>query len=194
METKAVLLDHSLLLICRSLINHYNVSRQLGVYTACHLRDALRISFGKGLCWIFFSSVFMSFLAWLCTVPILCLPRGNMNHSRLLASYFLNTCGNNFQGGVQLIFSSKWKSIAAALTANSRELKESEVAANWRTRTKWLTLAWKISHNTQITFQNETHKYANASVAACLLELFCEHSFHWQRQFTWHEPQSINRL
>lgn len=56
------------------------------------------------------------------------------------------------KGLCNLFFSSKWKSIAAVLTANSRELKESEVAANWRTRTKWLPLAWKISHNTQMTF------------------------------------------
>lgn len=61
----------------------------------------------------------------------LVLPRGNMNHSVLLASYFLNTCGNSFQRAVQLIFSSKWKSIAAAVLAeNCRELKKSEVAAN----------------------------------------------------------------
>lgn len=149
---------------------------------AYNLRDSLRIGFGKGLCWIFFSSVFMNFLTWFCPVPILCLPWGNMNRSILLASYFQNTCGNSFQGAVRLTCSSKWKSIAAAvLTANWGELKESEVATNWRVRKIWLTLAWKISHNTQQTLLNEAYKYANASVAACLMESFCEHSFHWQR-------------
>lgn len=58
-------------------------------------------------------------------------PGGAVNCSSLLASYFLNTCGNSFQGAVPLIFSSKWKRIAAAvLTASWRELKESETAAD----------------------------------------------------------------
>lgn len=145
---KTVLLDHSLL-ICQSLISHYNVSRKPGMYWACHLRDSLRISFGKGLCWIFFSSVFMNFLTLFCTVPILCLPRGNMNCSILLASYFLNTCGNTFQGAVQLTFPFRWTNIAAAaLTTNWLELKECEAATNLRARKIWLDLSWKISHNT----------------------------------------------
>lgn len=175
---------NSLLLVCQSLISHYKASRKPSQCSACHLQDSPRIASGNGLCWIFFSSVFMNFfgLAWLCPVPILCLPQGAVKCSNLLASYFLNTCANSFQGAVPLICSSKWKRIAAAaLTANWRELKESEIATNWRVRKIWLSLAWKISHNTQQTLLNQAFKYANASVAACLMELFCEHISPWQK-------------
>lgn len=74
--------------------------------------------------------------------------------------------------------------------SNWRELKESEIATNWRVRKIWLSLAWKISHNTQQTLLNEAYKYANASVAACLMELFCEHISPWQRHYKGH-TQSV---
>lgn len=38
-----------------------------------------------------------------------------------------------------------------------------------------------LENKPQQTLLNEAYKYANASVAACLLQLFCEHGFLWQR-------------
>lgn len=68
---------NSLLLICQSLISHFNVSRKPSLSSPRSTKDWL---WGRIMLNFLFICIYdffrFSFLAWLCTVPILCLPQG----------------------------------------------------------------------------------------------------------------------
>lgn len=190
MEAKAVLLDHSLLLICQCLISHYNVSRQPGMYTACQLRNVLRISFGKGLCWIFFSSVFMSFLAWLRTVPILCCPEGIWTTAFFLPAISWIPVVTVSKGLCNLFFHLNGKVL--------QQQCSQKTVGNWR-RVKLLQIEEVGKNDLPLPGKQATADSFKWSIQICKCQCSCMPfaivlwaRFPLAKTFMWHEPQPVS--